>query len=43
MFKITGSPPQVRGKPASAGAHTAARRITPAGAGKTAKNLFGSR
>ena len=30
-----GSPPQVRGKPASVGAFTAARRITPAGAGKT--------
>ena len=30
-----GSPPQVRGKPAAVWAHTALRRITPAGAGKT--------
>ena len=35
---IMGSPPQVRGKPATAAATAAAARITPAGAGKTTSN-----
>ena len=34
-FIATGSPPQVRGKPLTDGSDEYARRITPAGAGKT--------
>ena len=33
--QLTGSPPQVRGKPAAAAINALDKRITPAGAGKT--------